>query len=51
VKIKLDVISYVFVESAAEIIEKEFGKLDILINNAEYLSIFESVEDTDPKDY
>jgi len=50
-KIKLDVMSYASVESAAEAIEKEFGKLDILINNAGYLSTFEPMGDTDPEDY
>lgn len=40
--------SYASAESAAEAIEKEFGKLDILINNAGYLSAFKRVADSDP---
>lgn len=39
-KIKLDATDQTSVEAAAKTTEKEFGKLDILINNAGYLSSF-----------
>lgn len=50
-KLKLDVLSYEDVKSAAKEIEASFGRLDILINNAGYLSTFEKVMDSDPDEY
>lgn len=46
-KVKLDVMSYESVENAAKEVEKAFAKLDILINNAGYLSAFEPLLDAD----
>lgn len=50
-KIKLDVNSYADVESAVKETEKEFGKLDILINNAGYLSEFVTIVDGDADEW
>ncbi|PVH81320.1 NAD(P)-binding protein [Cadophora sp. DSE1049] len=46
-KLKLDVMDYSSVEAAAKETEKEFGKLDILINNAGYLSKFKPLLEAD----
>lgn len=46
-EIQMDVMSYTSVEAAAKTIEKEFGKLDILINNAGFLGPFEEIADSD----
>ncbi|KUJ09627.1 NAD(P)-binding protein [Mollisia scopiformis] len=48
-KLELDVADYASVEKAAKVVEKEFGKLDVLINNAGYLGDWVPVADTDPK--
>jgi NAD(P)-dependent dehydrogenase (short-subunit alcohol dehydrogenase family) len=45
------VMKYEDIEAAAKEVEKEFGRLDILINNAGYLSPFESILDTPKEDY
>jgi NAD(P)-dependent dehydrogenase (short-subunit alcohol dehydrogenase family) len=50
-KLQLDVMDYASVEAAAKGTEKEFGKLDILINNAGYLSAFEPLVETDISDW
>jgi NAD(P)-dependent dehydrogenase (short-subunit alcohol dehydrogenase family) len=50
-KIKLDVTSYKDVQAAAKETEEEFGKVDILINNAGYLSNFEPIGESDEDDY
>lgn len=50
-KIKLDVMDYESVQNAAKEIEAGFGKLDVLINNAGYLSKFEKIADSDPVEY
>ena len=50
-KLQLDVMSYESVEAAAEKTAKEFGKLDILINNAGYLSSFEPLAESDPGEW
>jgi NADP-dependent 3-hydroxy acid dehydrogenase YdfG len=42
----MDVMSYASVEAAAKTIEKEFGRLDILINNAGFLGPFEEIVDS-----
>jgi NAD(P)-dependent dehydrogenase (short-subunit alcohol dehydrogenase family) len=47
----LDVTDRTSVEAAAKAIEKEFGKLDILINNAGYLSSFQPMAETDPDEW
>ncbi|KAI9714013.1 MAG: putative secondary metabolism biosynthetic enzyme [Bogoriella megaspora] len=39
------------VEAAAKSVEQEFGKLDILINNAGYLGRFEPFTENDPDDW
>jgi NAD(P)-dependent dehydrogenase (short-subunit alcohol dehydrogenase family) len=49
--LKLDVMNYEDIDAAAKEVEKEFGRLDILINNAGYLSPFESILDTPKEDY
>jgi NAD(P)-dependent dehydrogenase (short-subunit alcohol dehydrogenase family) len=46
-KLQMDVMSYESVEAGAKTLEKEFGKLDILINNAGYLGPFEPIADGD----
>lgn len=50
-KIVLDVMQYESVQAAAKITEKEFGRLDILINNAGYLSSFDPIADSNPIDW
>jgi NAD(P)-dependent dehydrogenase (short-subunit alcohol dehydrogenase family) len=47
--VKLDITSQQSTEEAARLIEKEFGKLDILINNAGVLGEMKLIEDTDPE--
>jgi NAD(P)-dependent dehydrogenase (short-subunit alcohol dehydrogenase family) len=47
----MDVMSYESVEAGAKTLEKEFGKLDILINNAGYLSAFESIAEGDHSEW
>jgi NAD(P)-dependent dehydrogenase (short-subunit alcohol dehydrogenase family) len=49
--LKLDVANYGDIEAAVKEVEREFGKLDILINNAGYLSPFETILDTPMDDY
>ena len=39
--------NYASVEAAAQLTEKEFGELDILINNAGYLSEFVAIDEGD----
>ncbi|KAN0091728.1 NAD(P)-binding protein [Hyaloscypha variabilis] len=46
-ELHIDVMSYASVEAGAKTIEKEFGKLDILINNAGFLGPFEEIADSD----
>ena len=46
-KLGMDVMKYEFIEAAAEQTEKEWGRLDILINNAGYLSSFEKLGESD----
>jgi NAD(P)-dependent dehydrogenase (short-subunit alcohol dehydrogenase family) len=46
-ELQMDVLSYASVEAAAKTIEKEFGKLDILINNAGFLGPFEEIVNSD----
>jgi len=51
-KLKLDVMDYESVKNAALETEKVFGKLDILINNAGFLSSFDKrIADTDPVEW
>jgi NAD(P)-dependent dehydrogenase (short-subunit alcohol dehydrogenase family) len=47
-KLKLDVGDQAVVDSTSKEIENAFGQLDILINNAGYLSEFKPLIDTDP---
>ncbi|TVY71570.1 Short chain dehydrogenase citE [Lachnellula suecica] len=46
-KLKLDVTNWDDVQNAAKETEKEFGRLDILINNAGYLAAFVPIIDDD----
>ena len=50
-QVKLDVTSRDNVDSAAAAVEKEFGKLDIIINNAGILGKIRPVADSDPDDW
>jgi NAD(P)-dependent dehydrogenase (short-subunit alcohol dehydrogenase family) len=49
--LQLDVTDRKSVEDAAERIKKEFGRLDILINNAGYLESFIPIADSDPLEW
>lgn len=49
--IKLDVSDQKSVDDAAKQIEKEFGELDIVINNAGYLEQFNKIAESDPADW
>jgi len=51
ISIKLDVSDQESVDDAAKQIEKEFGELDILINNAGYLEEFKKIGESDPADW
>jgi NAD(P)-dependent dehydrogenase (short-subunit alcohol dehydrogenase family) len=46
--VKLDITSQQSTEEAAKLVEQEFGKLDILINNAGILGEMKLVADSDP---
>ena len=50
-QLKLDVTSRDSVGSAAATVEKDFGKLDIVINNAGFLGERSPVADSDPDDW
>jgi len=50
-KLQMDVLNYDSIEAAANKTSKEFGKLDILINNAGYLSSFETIAKADPGEW
>ena len=50
-KIKLDVVDTTSVKNAVRETERVFGKLDILINNAGYLSEFMPIGDDDTEDW
>ncbi|TVY32264.1 Short chain dehydrogenase, partial [Lachnellula occidentalis] len=50
-KLKLDVTNWGDVEKAAEETERVFGRLDILINNAGFLSAFGPIVDNDRHEY
>lgn len=50
-QIKLDVASQSSIEAAAAAVEKSFGRIDIIINNAGVLGIKNKVADGDPLDW
>lgn len=50
-QVELDVTSRESVDNAATAVEKEFGKLDILINNAGIVGAMKPVAETDPEDW
>ncbi len=47
----MDVVDREAVEKAAQEVDKEFGRLDVLINNAGYLEKFIPIADSDPNDW
>ncbi|KAL8671864.1 MAG: hypothetical protein Q9168_003654 [Polycauliona sp. 1 TL-2023] len=49
--IKFDVTSQESVANAAAIVEKEFGKIDIVINNAGVLGVIKPIADSDPDEW
>ncbi|KAL8910154.1 MAG: hypothetical protein Q9171_004532 [Xanthocarpia ochracea] len=49
--IKFDVTSQESIENAAEVVEKEVGKVDIVVNNAGVLSAMSKVADSDTEDW
>jgi NAD(P)-dependent dehydrogenase (short-subunit alcohol dehydrogenase family) len=49
--VKIDVTSQKSTEDAAAFVEKEFGKLDILLINAGVLGDFKLIADTDPEQW
>lgn len=49
--IKLDLLDHQNVKDAVEQVEKTFGRLDILINNAGHLAESRSIIDSDPDDW
>jgi NAD(P)-dependent dehydrogenase (short-subunit alcohol dehydrogenase family) len=50
-KLQMDVMDIESVNAAAKEVEKSFPELDILINNAGYLSPFDTILESDPDDY
>jgi NAD(P)-dependent dehydrogenase (short-subunit alcohol dehydrogenase family) len=50
-KLQMDVLEMESVNTAAKEVEKSFPKLDILINNAGYLSAFDPILESNPDDY
>ena len=50
-KLQMDVLDFESVNNAAKEVEKSFPKLDILINNAGYLSPFDTILESNPDDY
>ncbi|KAH8646567.1 hypothetical protein BGZ60DRAFT_553679 [Tricladium varicosporioides] len=50
-KFSLDLMTWSDVVDAAKTTEQEFGRLDILINNAGYLSKFQPIHDTDKDEW
>jgi len=50
-ELNLDVLDQKSVEKAASLVEKEFGRLDILINNAGYLSEFKPLVETETEEW
>ena len=50
-RVKFDVTSRESIDGAASVVEKEFGKLDILINSAGITSPYKFVADSDPDDW
>ncbi|KAK3214512.1 hypothetical protein GRF29_19g418092 [Pseudopithomyces chartarum] len=51
IRLKIDVTSEQSVQEAAKEVEKAFGKLDILINNAGYLEKFTPLHESDVSDW
>ena len=49
--LKFDVTSQESVENAAEAVEKEVGRVDIIVNNAGVLSAMSKVADSDTEDW
>ena len=46
--VKLDVQDRKSVEAAAKAVEKSFGSVDVLVNNAGYLEDFKPIGESDP---
>ena len=50
-EVACDMTSASAVEDAAARVEKEFGRLDVLVNNAGYLETWKNIIDSDPEDW
>ena len=50
-ELAVDMTDRAAVEEAAKEVEREFGRLDVLVNNAGYLEMWKSITDSDPEEW